>query len=280
MPSEKGLRAIDRWLGSDPTRPERLRRWTKNCYHRFCWPHGERRTLSHAALYIAEAAVPAIALVANGLLSDTSKPKVYLTLAAAVAVFALFIGVVRRRVNAPKRDQHAREMFRRASEILVKHRTKNADKSEVKQGCLTMLEAYVRSAYRLPPGTVGVSIVTYKGDREKLKIDAREAGSKRRPGDFRCEFVLGHYAAQAGPDPRPIPDLHEFPKEFRKSPSGSDVAYRSIFIIPLGETVDEVFTPKGYISIDATQPYVFYGNRAEDMAVDCEHIADFMKTLI
>ena len=65
-----------------------------------------------------------------------------------------------------------------------------------------------------------------------------------------------------------------------KSPTQSSFGYRSIFFIPLSQKVNEVETVLGFISIDSTSAYAFYGNRANTIIVTCEpfisHIQDLL----
>lgn len=56
--------------------------------------------------------------------------------------------------------------------------------------------------------------------------------------------------------------------------------YRSFFIVPICTARRDGLIPLGYLSIDSTRPYEFYGNRANVLAVECESIIARLKKLM
>lgn len=159
---------------------------------------------------------------------------------------------------------------------------RDVNRAAARNACLSMLEVYVRGLTGAKRGEIGVSLARYVADDlEALRIDERNAGSLRKMGvTFPGRHVLGHHACLAGDDPRAVYDLKAFGPAAMKSPTGSGASYRSFFIVPIFVNVDGLPAPIGYISIDSTRPYEFYGNRANVLAVECESIIARLRKLM
>lgn len=278
-------RQIDVWLDGRYGFPFRVLRWIKSVWFNLVWANGYQRTRWHIISYILKAATPASAPILSHFFIGNLSLRAALYMAGAISVLAFGANWVERKINSPSiKDPFPKEMLRRIGEItsgLHPEATPPDERDHAKRACLTLIELYVRAQFRLPEKSVGVSLILYNGSSStELRVDARNLGNERVNKRFRGHHVLGHHACRAGPMPRAVADLREFNKLARKSPTGSTVSYRSFFLIPVGEEVDEIYKPKGYISIDATRPYVFYGNNAEVVAVDCEVIVNHLMTLV
>ena len=276
---------IDAWLDGRYSIFAKGWRWVKSIWFNIAWTNGRRRTRWHVASYTLKALTPASAPILSHLFIGNIELTSAFYMAGAIALLAVGANWVERKVNNPTiKDPFPKEMLRRIGEItsgLHPEATRPDEREHAKRACLTLIELYVRAQFRLPEKSVGVSLILYNGSSStELRVDARNLGSERVNKKFRGAHVLGHHACQAGSRPRAVADLREFNKLVRKSPTGSTVSYRSFFLIPVGEEVDEIYKPKGYISIDTSRPYVFYGNNAEVVAVDCEVIVNHLMTLV
>lgn len=147
---------------------------------------------------------------------------------------------------------------------------------------LGVLEIVSRRVTKGQKGEIGVSLATYNGHHvNELKIRHRNPGNERPIGrKFAGTFVLGHHACQAGTDPRVVHDLRAFGKKACVSPTQSSFGYRSIFFIPLSRKINGIETPLGFISIDSTNAYAFYGNRANTVIVTCEPFINHIQDLL
>ena len=158
--------------------------------------------------------------------------------------------------------------------------TQGDERDDSIRSSLGAIEVVARTLTRTPKGGIGVSLVTYNGSHAgEMKLRHRNPGSDRPTNKkFSTTFLLGHYACQAGVDPRVVHDLRAFGSQASKSPTNSRSSYRSMFLVPIVRHDRKKVTPIGFISIDASKPYAFYGSRADRLVVACEplfkHIQD------
>lgn len=119
-----------------------------------------------------------------------------------------------------------------------------------------------------PPGNVTVTFSRYIDHGESLDISLRNRGSTRGAKEVRAaNFILGHRVCQSAMKVRTVHDLKDFPRAYLRSPTGSEVKYRSFMIFPVlsPASVEGPQTVIGFVSIDCEMPYAFYGDRATMM---------------
>lgn len=66
----------------------------------------------------------------------------------------------------------------------------------------------------------------------------------------------------------------------QKSPTQSEVAYRSFFILPLTVARGQETKIGGFLSIDSTRPYIFYGKRARIIVVNIQPVIEHIQDLL
>lgn len=287
MSDRKFSDALESWLDSTtPTRWRRLRWWAAALYFKTFWRIGFRwRPILRNALL---ASIPA----ATPLLAFAFTPETKLTFdraslwAASIFALTLLSAALQRMLTQGSKDAGpAEEMLMRFGEAISSSKSGSipvSDREQARKACLSIIEVYVRAISGAKAGEIGVALAKYVGNStHELRIDDRDKGNKRRTGGtFEGKHNLGHHACISGGDPRPVYDLREFGSLACKSPSGSKSAYRSIFILPIMRNVNGKLRPLGYVSIDSTRPYEFYGNRANVLAVDCAILVRFLEKLM
>lgn len=150
------------------------------------------------------------------------------------------------------------------------------------RSALGIIEAVARAVTKAEQGAISVCLATYEGSHsERMRLRHRNPGSTRRSNKtFHGPDTVAHYACRSGPDPRVVHDLRKFGPGGRRSPTQSDVTYRSIFIIPVERTTNGERQVCGFISIDSTKPYAFYGNKANSIIIVCEPIISHVQDLL
>lgn len=278
--------AVEAWLVGTPSLVWRARWWLAANYYKRIWNRNIR------ARPVMVMAVKALVPAATPLLAYRFGANAAMTLPSALlwsgTIFAVAVTVdlLQSLLSLGHGDgSAAEELMTRACELLRlcgDDAITPANRSAARNACLSIIEVYVRSLTQAARGEIGVSLARYvPGQPGTLRIDERNAGSLRKMGvSFPGRFVLGHHACMAGDDPRAVYDLRAFgPKAFR-SPTGSKTPYRSFFIVPICAGREGGLIPLGYLSIDSTRPYEFYGNRANVLAVECESIIARLKKLM
>ena len=156
------------------------------------------------------------------------------------------------------------------------------NKDDAIRACLGILEIFARQITKSNKGDVSVSLVQYIGNsRSKMRIKYRNPGNERPVNrEFDCRHLAGHYACQAGIAPRVVNDIRQFGRAGRTSPTQSTVNYRSIFIIPIAPRKADGNHVSGFVSIDCSRPYAFYGNRDNIITVTCEPVISHIRDLI
>lgn len=159
-----------------------------------------------------------------------------------------------------------------------------SDRDNAIRACLGILENYCRTVTRTSKGEVSVSLVLFSGSSQtRMSVRHRNPGNERPTGrhfDAEALGLLGYHACIHGPLPRVVHDLKSFGKHALVSPTQSKVDYRSILIVPVCRRTDGTATIRGFVSIDCTRPYAFYGNRANVIMVTCEPVFSHINDLI
>lgn len=143
---------------------------------------------------------------------------------------------------------------------------------------LGIIEGYARLITKTKKGQISVSLAMYNGTGEaEMRLLFRNPGCSRPVNRrFKVSGVLGHYAVQAGSEPRVVNDLKTFGKQSLTSPTRSSVNYRSILFFPVKSSKNP--EKKGFLSVDCDQSYAFFGHRAEKIVYMCgplvSHIED------
>lgn len=177
------------------------------------------------------------------------------------------------------------DMTVRIGDVLTGLKLGRAKPAEVHSAicaALGILEALARELTGLQKGQISVSLALYEGSSQtQMRLRYRNPGNDRPLGrQFDARNLLAHRACCAGTAPRVVNDLRGFGKTGMKSPTQSAVSYRSFLILPLrrGRNGDEKVI--GFLSIDATAPYAFFGNRAKDMIVHSQPIVAHIQELL
>jgi len=128
-----------------------------------------------------------------------------------------------------------------------------------------------------------VSIALYEGEISdaRMKIRHRNPGNTRPTGKvFDATGILGHHACEYGGGPKIVHNINRMHKGFRKSPTDSDLVYKSFLILPLEKQVGSTSRIGGFLSIDSARPYTFYGKRGRTLVVNCEPIVEHIQELL
>lgn len=159
---------------------------------------------------------------------------------------------------------------------------KAAEKQTAIVAALGLLEVLAREVTCRQKGEIAVSLATYEGSsRNTMRLRFRNPGNERPQNrSFDATDLLAHRACQAGSEPRVVHDLKGFGSKAKKSPTQSAVTYRSFLIFPLrGERGGEEKII-GFLSIDASTPYSFFGNRATTIVVNSQPIITHIQALL
>jgi hypothetical protein len=266
---------MEAWLADDHGRLYRARRWMKGYYYSRLPRDFRLVGLLHWSGKTAIASSgPAVAFVygsiALGLAAAT---------AAAIFVAHALVGLLDRmsREKASGTSEAQTEMMVRLGDLLAGTKANAvapSDRDDAIRACLGILENFIRLSTKSKKGEISVNLILYTGNSTtRMKVRHRNAGNDRPVNrEFDASHLAGHYACQFGIQPQVIHDLREFPKGASVSPTQTVVSYRSIFIMPVTSSGNRNHVARGFVSIDSTRPYAFYGNRASTIVVACEPV--------
>ncbi|WP_295043297.1 hypothetical protein [uncultured Paracoccus sp.] len=286
MSKDRFDKAVEAWLAGTPSWFLRAWSWLAANYYKRIW---NRNIRARPVMVIA---VKALVPAATPLLAYRFGANAMMTLPSAllwsgtIFLVAVTVDLAQTLLSLKHGDSAAaEELMTRTCELLRlcgDDAIVATNRPAARNACLSMIEVYVRSLTNAARGEIGVSLARYvPGQPGMLRIDERNAGSLRKMGvTFPGRFVIGHHACMAGDDPRIVNDILSFGPEALRSPTGSRTPYRSFFIVPICVTLRDGLIPLGYLSIDSTRPYEFYGNRANVLAVECESIIARLKKLM
>lgn len=277
-------RAIENWLLDNPGWLGRSGRWVQSFYHNrlprrfrfFGAVHWTSKTLMASS-------APSVAYFFYDSIT---------ALTAAAASGAIFLGHsfvsfldgASKDKKSPLSDAGT-ETIIRLGELLaaVKPRTRDeAARSDAIRSALGIIEVFVRQVTGCERGELSVSIALYTGEsNHRMCIKHRNIGNTRPIGrKFDGSAVLGHHACKAGKQPRVVHDLRGLHKILQKSPTQSDASYRSFFILPLTVKRSEGERVGGFLSIDSTRPYSFFGKRARIIVVNIQPVVEHIEDLL
>lgn len=161
-------------------------------------------------------------------------------------------------------------------------RAKADEKGAMVVAALGLIEVLSREVTCRKKGEISVSLATYEGSsRSKMRLRYRNPGNDRpqnRP--FDATDLLAHRACQAGSKPRVVHDLSGFGRGAKRSPTQSEISYKSFLILPLRAHRDGEEKVIGFLSIDSTTPYSFFGNRAMTIVVNSQPIITHIQALL
>lgn len=275
---KKFEKCVENWLRDDPSWIKYRAALTKSYFHNkvrvkplkvLVWP-------TRPALLSSP---PLIAAFGYEVVSVT----VGLSVAAALFVGHLVVGGLETWAERKSGlvDANEEEIAIRVGDLVSSIRsdkTRAEDKHSSIVASLGIIEGYARLLTKSTKGQISVSLALYTGTGEsEMKLAFRHPGSERPVNRrFRVKNVLGHYATQAGNAPRIVNNLKSFGKNALASPTRTTSSYRSILFFPIN--VDQVSGKKGFISIDCTKKYAFFGTVAERIVFMCQplvaHIED------
>lgn len=215
-------------------------------------------------------------------------------LTAAVAAGAIFFGhfIISlldqiSKDKATSSEEFPSGLFVRFGDLLnslTTRSTEAAHRDDAVRSCLGILEIFARQVTRSRKGDISVSVLLYPdadSSTSRMSIRHRNPGNERPTNRIvDSARLFGHHACQRDRKPRIVHDTNYFGPEGTSSPTQSSVKYRSIFVIPIQKSSGDGPKKSGFVSIDSTRPYAFYGNRANRIIVDCEPVLNHIQELI
>lgn len=279
---------VDKWLTGDISRRERVFRYFKVFYYNRCAGLLSRIRFWGVVNWLVKTTVIASAPMVAWFYDDA------ISLAKAVVVsLGLFLAhgfvnlldklSLQKSGDASGAETELVTRFGEVIDAYDENSTRQEDKDISIVASLGIIEILAGVVTKTRKGEVAVSLATYTGPgQERMRIRHRNPGNTRPLNkEFQGNDFLGHRACQAGTDPRVVNDLKDFGQTGLVSPTQSSVNYRSIFIIPLGvENGQGQETVLGFLSIDCTRPYAFFGERQNAIMVDIEPVVRHIKQLI
>ena len=199
---------------------------------------------------------------------------------AATAAGVLFLGNVvteflARMAEPARTSSHETSTVIRLGDVLSALRKRApAEKENVDMAigaCLGIIENFCRAITKADTGEISVTLLTYSKDKTHLLVYKRDPGNKRPIGrEVDAKAFIGHYVCERGMTSHAVHDNRRFPKEMKQSPTQTATNYRSLFIVPLDNGRQVRGRVEGFISIDCSRPYSFYGNRSRMIIVTCQ----------
>jgi hypothetical protein len=275
---------IKRLLDDNPSVGKNVGRWAKSVYHNQ-WPRRFRfSALVHWTSRTAMASSgPAVAYFMSNAIS---------VLTAALASGVIFIGhslvgffdTASKEKKSPTVDSGT-ETIIRFGEILAATKPRSREENvrdDAVRAALGVIEIFARQVTGCEKGELSVSVALYTGSSEyQMCIRHRNPGNIRPIGrKFDGRTTLGHHACRVGSQPRVIHDIRGMSAELRKSPTQSAATYRSFLLLPLVVKRGSTERIGGFLSIDSTRPYCFFGKRARILVVDVAPIIAHIQDLL
>lgn len=275
---------IQVWLKDDPNLARKVARWFKASYNNR-WPKRFRffGVLHWTSRTAMASSAPAIAY---GIYESIS------LLTAAVASGVIFLGhslvsvldSASKEKKSPSSDAGT-ETIIRLGEVLAATKPKTREegaRNDAIRSALGVIEVFVRQVTGCEKGEISVSVALYNGSSDhQMTIRHRNPGNTRPINrKFDGRSALGHYACQAGRQPRIVHDVRGLHRDLQKSPTQSAASYRSFLIVPLIIRRGQEERVGGFLSIDSNRPYCFFGKRASIIVVNVEPIIEHIQDLL
>lgn len=273
---------VERWLAADAGRLERAANVVLAKYYSLSLPRLSWVGSLHWGVRLTiVVAPPAI------LFWIYEKVTIRQALVAAAALLVLqvlsdWLGGLREK-RRKRRDVTSEEIWVRIGDILASvdsTATPSHLKDESVTACLGVIEGYSRQVTNGKKGDISVSLVLYEAnDRTRMTIKHRNPGNMRPNARIfgNLERIFGHLACEAGPEPRRINNVLWFGRKSVVSPTQSQVDYKSIFIVPIEGVEGKVNEIVGFISIDSSRPYAFFGAIGDKILVTCSPLIDHIR---
>lgn len=177
------------------------------------------------------------------------------------------------------------EGFLRIGDLLTTYKVNSiraAERDAAIEACLGIIENIAIPETKTQKGDVSVNLITYMGSStSQMRVRHRNPGNTRpKNRQFATEAVLGHYVCQRGSAPLTINNIKHFGRDFAASPTQNSYTYRSILLIPLLCNTPQGQVARGFVSIDCTRSYAFYGNRANSIAVTSKPVLALLREMI
>ena len=155
-------------------------------------------------------------------------------------------------------------------------------RDDMVRSALGIIENYAKQQTKSRRDEISVAIALYEGSSTtNLRIRHRNPGNTRPLGrHFDGKGILGHHACQGGSGPKIVHNINRMHASFRKSPTNSKVLYQSFLILPLTLDRNGKKVIGGFLSIDSTRPYTFYGSRGTVLIVNLEPIVEHIQKLL
>jgi len=274
---------VERWLNDQVTLPTKLGRSLQAYRHNnlsgwSAWTAGHWTSRTAMA-----SSGPGIAYLSGGAVPLTT---------AAVLFGGLFVAhsavsFLERRATGKKRGPNPTtiDAMVRIGDFLSSQtvvRAKPEEKHAAIVAALGLLEVLAREVTCRRKGEIAVSLATYEGSsRSKMRLRFRNPGNDRPQNrTFDASDLLAHRCCAAGTGPRFVNDLRGFGEKARRSPTQSSVTYRSFLIFPLRAERGGEEKVIGFLSIDSSTPYSFFGNRATSIVVNAQPIVTHIQALL
>ena len=277
-------RSVELWINDNPRLFRRAARWTMASYHHRL-PRAFRPTA--IAHFSTKSALACSAPTLAYLVYDTITA--WMATVASCAIFfghtlvAFFDRLSREGHSSQKVDQT--EFIVRVGELIrmcAPASRAQANRDDMIRSSLGIIENFARQITKSKKNEISVSIALYEGNSgSKMRIRHRNPGNARPIGKvFDGRGVLGHHACLSGTGPKIVHNLSRMHRKFRRSPTDSEVVYRSFLILPLTVARNGSSKIGGFLSIDSTRPYTFYGSRGRVLVVNCEPLVEHIQQLL
>lgn len=283
MSAEDLDRAIERWILDRPNKAQRFWRWSRSYYFNKLPRQFRPLGVAHWASKTSVASSAPFLAYFYGSIAG------WMAFAGSAAIFGghslvSLLDRASRDKRSPTGDAST-EIIIRLGELLgaVKPRSTPAgQRDDAIRSALGIIEVFARQVTGCEKGELSVAIALYTGESShRMCIKHRNPGNTRPMGrKFDGGGVLGHHACKAGSQPRVVHDIRGLGKELQRSPTQSEVGYRSFLILPLVVTRSEGQRIGGFLSIDSTRPYSFFGKRAKVVVVNCQPVIEHIQDLI
>ena len=275
---------------------EEIRRWLENDYSRFTkikrglsalYYNRVPRTLRFRPLRFMNWLMKAVLASSAPILAYAyGTIPAWMATVAALALFVVntLIGLFDRITDTGAVDNQA-ETFVRVGDLVTAFKAGSVrapNRTDAIRSCLGILENMALPITKSNKGDISVSLIVYVGNSStKMRISDRNPGNTRPTNrEIEGDKLLGHHCCAFDAAPRVIDDILSFGKELAKSPTQPNLAYRSIFVIPLEAQPADPRKAKGFISIDCARPYAFYGNRSNEIIITSEPLKTLISELI
>lgn len=276
--------AVEKWISDAPRFARRAARWAMASYHHRLPRHMRPWAILHLLSKTAAAcSAPFVAYVVYQTITAWMAGIAAALIVLLQAAVGFFDRLSKERSSPQQHDQT--EAIVRIGDLLglcAPASKQQTIRDDMVRSALGIIENFARQVTHSKKGEISVSTALYQGNsNSRMHIRHRNPGNTRPVNrNFDGRAVLGHHACQAGDSPKIVHNLKRMNRIFRTSPTRSEVIYQSFLIIPLNIDRNGRTTIGGFLSIDATRPYTFYGNRGTQLIVNCQPVVEHIQRLL